>query len=83
MSEGELTRRILVGVFPMEGGQTIAFEDVSGPLVASAAAKLDEARRKREREETRTKAAVMQAARSRGRLRRALHAVFRRGGHGP
>ena len=75
MSENEPPRRIFLGSF--EGGTDIV---VIPPGVLDAAnVKLDAARAAREREAERTRLAVMQAARSQGRLKRALRAVFRRG----
>jgi hypothetical protein len=42
-------RRFLVGVFPSGQDQVIAFEDIQGPLIAEAAAKVDAERVERER----------------------------------
>ena len=48
MSEGT-SRRTLIGAFPSGMGAVMAFEDIGGPLIANAAAKLDAARAEEER----------------------------------
>jgi hypothetical protein len=42
-------RKVLVGTFPSGLGSVHAFQDIGGPLIADAAAKLDAERMERER----------------------------------
>jgi hypothetical protein len=73
--DGAQRRMVYLGSF--EGGTDIVV--IPEPTLARASAQLDAERAAREMAEAKAKLATMQAARSQGRLKRALRAVFRRG----
>jgi hypothetical protein len=75
MSENAERRMVYLGSFT--GGLPDIFEIPAEPL-RKIEARLDTERAQREAEAERAKLAVMQAARSQGRLKRALRAVFGR-----
>jgi hypothetical protein len=74
-NEDNPTNRVLVGVFG-EGMPTHLFIPRDGLKPAERI--LDAEREKREREAERTRLAVLQAAKSRGKLRRALRCFMRK-----
>jgi hypothetical protein len=76
MSDTEPRRRILLGSY--ESGTHIVI--VPPRVLAEANETFDVQRREREREAARAKLAVTQGASARSKLRKAMHAVFRRRG---
>ena len=71
----DVSKMIVLGSF--EGGLNRLI--IPPRVIARANAAFDAERALREREASRVKREILQAARARGRLKRALAAVFRRG----